>query len=131
MTEPRNKTQREDQPFVLVAEGSEPLREYLRVVLVLGGCRVFIARDGVEALEFARGLAHLDALVSDIEMPRMLGDELAVRFHTLHPEAAIVFISSSAPTGVDAAFEFLPKPFTMQALFSTLNHALASRAHAA
>lgn len=127
MSQVERTTEPADGPSILVAEDHEPLRECLRHVLARNGYRVFTGCDGVEALEVARSLDHFDALVSDLEMPRMRGDELAARFHTLHPAARIVFISSSSPPrGVGAPFEFLAKPFKFEALLETLQHALAA-----
>src|SRR5690242_5632690 len=86
-----------DRQTILVVDDEESLREFLRLLLKRCGYEVFTAGDGVAALELAQEMPHLDALVSDIEMPRMRGNELANQLATVHPEAAIVFVSSSDP----------------------------------
>ncbi|MGB8169013.1 MAG: response regulator [Chthoniobacteraceae bacterium] len=58
----------------------ESMCELIEVILGRAGYRVLTATNGADALRLARATPQIDLLVSDIEMPRMRGDELAARF---------------------------------------------------
>lgn len=74
---------------VLVAEDSPLIRKILRRRLEVGGFTVVEAQTGEEAWRLLDEGVHADALVSDIEMPRMDGHHLTrlvkndPRFHSL------------------------------------------------
>jgi two-component system chemotaxis sensor kinase CheA len=63
---------------VLVAEDSVTSRMLLRGILESAGYQVKTAVDGMEAFTALR-LEHFDAVVSDVEMPRMNGFDLTAR----------------------------------------------------
>lgn len=72
--EPTTKTN--VRPRLLVVDDSFTTRELIRSMLVAAGYEVEAAVDGVDGLEKLRGAAF-DLVVSDIEMPRMDGFQLA------------------------------------------------------
>lgn len=114
--------------IVLVVDDCEAVCEVIDVLLSRVGKRVFTATDGHAALEIARNLPEIDLLMSNVEMPGMRGDELAVHFSALHPSAPVVFLSSwSKPVTAIAPFEFLSKPFTIAELRDTVRRALRTR----
>ncbi len=114
---------------ILFVDDEESVARLGSIVLARAGYRVFTAADGAQALQIAGDLPHLDALVSDIEMPGIRGDELATQFSILHPAAAIVFISSAnGPINAPKPFEFLHKPFGIDALVGIVHGAIAARA---
>jgi len=57
---------------VLIVEDHEENRNLLKLLLELNGYRVTVAGDGLEALEAARR-ERPDAVVSDVQMPKMDG----------------------------------------------------------
>ncbi len=65
----------EAPPRVLLADDSLSVRRVLGRVLQKEGYEVFTARDGAEALELLLDLPF-DAVITDLEMPRMSGYEL-------------------------------------------------------
>lgn len=90
------------------------------------------ASDGPAAI--AQVLASsepFDLLVTDIRMPEMDGQQLAVRVHEYSPLTKILFISAFAPplagTGVPADAEFLPKPFTLESFLEMVQALIGSR----
>lgn len=113
---------------ILVVDDHAALCELIEVILSRAGYRVLTATAGAEALRLARDTPGIDLLVSDLEMPGLRGDEVARRFATLHPSAAIAFVSSGTPP-IELAlpFEFVPKPFTVLQLCETVRRALRTR----
>jgi len=80
---------------VLLVDDEAPLRRAL--ARVLADCDISHAADGVEALA---ELVHkeFDAIVTDLDMPRMTGDELIAHIETKHPALApcVVILTGGA-----------------------------------
>src|SRR6516225_11242387 len=69
---------------ILLVEDQESVRACLRMILELEGHQVTEAGNGAEALNlFASG--HFDLVITDLEMPVMKGNELAVSLKLLAP----------------------------------------------
>jgi two-component system cell cycle sensor histidine kinase/response regulator CckA len=104
---------------ILLAEDEEHYRTPLLVLLQKSGYNVIVAVDGLEALNRARdheGEIHL--LLSNVQMPRMTGIELATQLSIERPKMGIVLISGVAAgmLVLNHGWQFLPKPFMFQAL---------------
>jgi CheY-like chemotaxis protein len=89
---------------------------------------VLTARDGYEALDVAHEYqGRIDVLLTDIEMPRLGGVELAERIRTERPETKIIFMSGREsgefPPLTERA-EFLQKPFLPRVLLDKIATAL-------
>lgn len=65
---------------ILVVDDSVTSRMLLKNILETGGHRVKTASDGLDALTALR-TGHFDLVVSDVQMPRMDGFDLAARIH--------------------------------------------------
>jgi signal transduction histidine kinase/CheY-like chemotaxis protein len=112
---------------VLVVEDRSELRELLRQALVAFGYDA-VAADHVEhaiaLLSDAR--QPIDALLTDVVMPRMSGVELAARAAELRPGLKVLFMSGFAPDPKHRALfssaqaSFLQKPFTPDELAALL-----------
>jgi CheY-like chemotaxis protein len=119
-------------PRVLVVDDSATLREVMSHVLRNAGMDVDLAHDGADALDRLQS-GRFDLLITDFVMPRLNGYQLVqtLRTHpTLHA-LPVVLVSAKAEamgarflaqTGTVAA---LAKPFTPEALRSTVARALA------
>ncbi len=66
----------EDQPKILVVDDEQYVRELLRDILELEGCRVYLALGGREALGLIES-SQFDGVFTDVGMPGMSGWELA------------------------------------------------------
>jgi chemosensory pili system protein ChpA (sensor histidine kinase/response regulator) len=68
-------------PMILIVDDSLSQRRALEQILTDAGYRVHASRDGIEAVEW---LAHSrpEVVVTDLEMPRMNGIELAAHIRT-------------------------------------------------
>ena len=104
---------------VLLAEDDELVRTVARIALVSRGYRLLEARDGVEALALAeRHAGDIHLLVSDVNMPRMDGAELATRLLARRPSLCVLLITGFGTDEVlrsmprSPAIEVLEKPFS-------------------
>jgi PAS domain S-box-containing protein len=104
---------------ILVAEDEDGIRDAVSRTLSAAGYTVLTAADGPAALELAADHpGTIDLLLSDVVMPGMRGDELAVQLQKRLPGVKVLFMSGYAgglmnrygvlQTGVTV----LPKPFT-------------------
>ncbi|HET8723949.1 MAG TPA: ATP-binding protein [Anaeromyxobacteraceae bacterium] len=116
---------------VLVVEDAEQVRSLLVSQLAARGFAVLAAADGREALELAeRRREPIDALVTDVVMPRVSGPELARRLALTHPEAVVIYMSGYAEESVlraggmapDGAF--VAKPFEVSDLCTLIRDLL-------
>src|SRR6185436_8257184 len=106
-------------------------RGTLRGVLADEGFEVLEASDGRRALELLEAAAPRLAIV-DVWMPDMDGIELVQRMRALAPTMPIIVISGhgTIETAVRVirmgAFDFLEKPFRLEALLQVVDRALGS-----
>ena len=120
---------------VLLAEDEPAVRAATRAVIERLGYRVLAAADGAEALQICQvHPGSIDALVTDVIMPRMNGRELAEKLRKLRPEAAVIYLSGYseeviAHSGVlDPGITFIQKPYQTQTLAAALSRATARAA---
>ncbi len=98
---------------IVVAEDDEILRYCTAKLIRQHGYKVIEASDGIEALEIVErceDAVHL--LVTNYDMPRLNGVELARRLKAKHERLMVLVISGSDPQ-IDQAdhIEVLPKPY--------------------
>jgi CheY-like chemotaxis protein len=85
---------------VLIAEDEALVALSLADLLEAEGYEVVVAADGVEALVEARRMGDaLDALVTDLNMPRMTGEDLIRALRVERPGLPVVVVTGSAPPG--------------------------------
>lgn len=118
-------TNRPPVPAILVAEDDEGVRTVIRRTLEEAGYEVLAAADGLEALALARQ-HQVDAVVTDIRMPRMDGWELAAQLRAVSPRAPILFISGfDVHVGtINLPGPVLAKPFRSARLVDEVSHLL-------
>lgn len=119
---------------VLVIEDELALRTLLRVSLEAKGYRVRTVADGGEALEFLLGdPGRLDAVVLDLNLPRVSGVEVYPTLRRLAPDAAVLVLSGNVSAEARAELEasgqpvFLSKPCRLGELGRQLRRALDGR----
>ena len=116
---------------ILLVEDEESLRRLTLAMLERHGYRVFTAKGGHEAVALCRA-AHgaIDLVLSDMVMPHMSGDQLAIELRRLYPGMKILFMSGySEHAAVSQALlspgvPFVSKPFTSGELLGKVNQAL-------
>ncbi len=118
---------------ILVVEDSPSMRQLLSVTLRSAGYQVIEARDGEEALEYARGHA-VDLVLTDVNMPRMDGITLVAHLRTLashYRTPTLLLTTESSPdrklqSKQAGATGWITKPFSPEQLLTTLTRLLAS-----
>ena len=121
---------------ILVVDDEENIRHTLRGVLSDEGFEVLEAPDGRRALELLRHVEPRLAIV-DVWMPEMDGIELVERMRNQAPGVPIIVISGhgTIETAVRVirlgAFDFLEKPFPLDALLNVVGRALGTNMAAA
>ncbi len=112
---------------ILLVDDDDSVRTILQQALTRHCCQVIVASDGAEALRQSEAeLGKIDLLISDLQMPRLNGIELAQRLRQQRPELPILFISGSPDseqllqTAAMANSRFLRKPFLPSALIALL-----------
>jgi UDP-3-O-acyl N-acetylglucosamine deacetylase len=116
---------------ILVVDDEENIRQTLRGVLADEGFEVLEAPDGRRALELLAHTAPSLAIV-DVWMPDVDGIELVERMRTQAPGVPIIVISGhgTIETAVRVirlgAFDFLEKPFPLDALLNVVGRALGA-----
>jgi DNA-binding response OmpR family regulator len=120
-----------DKPRVLVVEDDSEIAGVLRRSLDREGYDVRLAGDGVEALEQA-SVFQPDAVVLDLGLPRMDGEEVAKRLRN-EGDVPILMLTArdavdSRVAGLDAgADDYVVKPFERTELLARLRAMLRRR----
>jgi two-component system cell cycle sensor histidine kinase/response regulator CckA len=113
-----------------VVDDEPVVRRFAVRVLEEEGFLVSEAADGVEALRLLREeVPDVDAVVSDIVMPRLNGVELLQILSSTHPQLPVLLMSGYAigeleGMGIAAPCAFLPKPFARERLIEELRRCL-------
>ncbi|WP_068314552.1 cell cycle histidine kinase CckA [Polycladidibacter hongkongensis] len=117
---------------ILLVEDEEAVRAFAARALSSRGYEVFEAGSGTEALEVMEEEGGaMDLVVSDVVMPEMDGPSLLVELRKMQPDLKIIFVSGYAEEAfeknlpAEETFNFLPKPFTLKQLATTVKEVLA------
>ena len=112
---------------VLLVEDEDAVRMGGVRALTSRGYTVHEASSGVEALEIYEELGgKVDIVVSDVVMPEMDGPTLLGELLKRQPDIKFIFVSGYAEDAFaknlppEAKFGFLPKPFTLKQLATTV-----------
>lgn len=123
---------------ILLVDDDKDLREFLYQHLLHCGHSVLQAGSGTEATErFRHHINDIDILVTDIVMPGLTGDQLAVQLAEKKPGLPVLFISGNAPNQVISVVSllegenFLRKPFSLEALEQAITRLLRDSAQSA
>ncbi len=120
---------------ILIVDDSDVNRKYLRVLLTQEGHMVFEGNDGIEALHILER-EQIDAVISDILMPRMDGYRLCYEIHKNPKLNSIPFIAYTAtytsPKDEQVALgfgadKFVVKPALPEVIIKSLHEAVATR----
>jgi CheY-like chemotaxis protein len=117
--------------LVLVADDSDEIRAAATVVLTHLNYRCICAESGVSALELAREHRNeLRVVISDLHMPTMDGQDLAVCLQTEMPHVGVILMSGNFEASRMSELQelgvskFLEKPFTQGMLAESLQFVL-------
>jgi two-component system, cell cycle sensor histidine kinase and response regulator CckA len=119
---------------ILVVDDEPTVRRFASRVLREAGYGVKEAVDGVEALSLIRsGVDDLDAVVSDIVMPRMNGVDLVRSLALEHPRLPVILMSGYdmdhlSRLGIVSPCGVLSKPFPPARLLAEVRRCLSLEA---
>jgi two-component system cell cycle sensor histidine kinase/response regulator CckA len=115
---------------VLAVEDEALVRLLLVEALEEAGHQVFEAPDGEAALGVIDRIPDLDAIVTDIRMPRLDGFGLAMAARRKRPDLPLVFMTGYSDAAVPDALkdiETLHKPFDPQRIVIAVEQALRGK----
>ena len=117
---------------ILVADDEKNIREGLGKVLEMEGHKVFLARDGLEALNRIEP-GDIDLVITDLKMPNLSGEELLRRSKAEFPNLPIIIltghgtIENAVQAMRDGAYDYLTKPVNMNRFSLLVSRALTNR----
>ena len=116
---------------VLVVDDDPGARGVMQRVLERQGYSVVAASSGPEALRLLRGThVPVDLMITDVQMPGILGDALVLEVRRSWPELPVLFVSgeprfANLPEAAGGRSRFLLKPFGQEELLVAVLRLLA------
>jgi CheY-like chemotaxis protein len=119
---------------ILVADDEEVVRSMARRILEQAGFDVLTAADGRDAIDcFRECAAEVSAVLLDLTMPRLGGEEALRVLRQIRPEVRVVITSGYSESDIVSRFQgqeldgFLQKPFRPADLVERIVQALEER----
>ena len=130
--QPTTGSNTRQQPTILVVDDSVNVRRLLALTLEKQGYRVTQAKDGLDALEKLDAGVTIDAIVCDIEMPRLDGYGFLAKLRSHEQCSHIPITMLTSRTGDKhrqlamklGANAYFSKPYREQLLLDTLSNAV-------
>ena len=115
------------QKVALVVDDNGSVRAYVKGGLESEGFRTLEADDGELGLELVRKFgSDIDLVISDIQMPKLDGIQLANSVRAEFPKIPIILISSYTDVALEnqPGVEFIQKPFSSDVLAAKVRQLL-------
>jgi PAS domain S-box-containing protein len=114
---------------ILMAEDEASLRELAQRILTLAGFEVFLAVDGLDAVEAYRRHPGIDLVVLDLTMPRLSGRDACRRLRELDAGVRVLFASGYSAEAIPEDEQalscgFVAKPYRPDSLVGAVRAAL-------
>jgi two-component system cell cycle sensor histidine kinase/response regulator CckA len=94
------------QETILLAEDEERVRAMLRLTLRVCGYRILEAADGDEAIRVGQHhRERIDLLVTDQNMPRAYGSQVAAKLRSFHPKLRVLYVTGHVSDDLVASCE--------------------------
>ena len=113
---------------ILIVDDEKSMREFLKILLIKEGYKVFTAQDGDQALELIQK-SPVDLVVSDIRMPGISGLELLARIKDHDEDVPVIMITAFASPNdavqamKSGAYDYISKPFNVDEIKSVIHSA--------
>ncbi len=110
---------------ILIIDDSLEIQESLKLFLENQGCTVYTASGGEEGLALAR-INDFRAILIDVCMPGLGGEEVLLKMKELFPETPIIMITGFedqelAQKCMDSgAYDYITKPFDFEYLMTSV-----------
>jgi two-component system NtrC family response regulator len=113
---------------ILIADDDSATREMMGGFFREKGYFVYLSGDGEEALNLL-GKEKFDLVISDYQMPRMDGKELAGRINKFQPSLPVILITGRSlwegdNSFLDHLYGYFPKPVDLKLLEVSIAKAL-------
>ncbi len=119
---------------ILVIDDEQSVREVAQAALQETGFEVLLAGSGHEALDiFVERASEIDAVLLDVSMPRMSGEQTLVKLRRMRPHVKILLTSGHSEQVVLQTFEgkkasaFIQKPFRASELVDRIQQVVNPR----
>jgi CheY-like chemotaxis protein len=119
---------------VLLVDDEEVVRRMAHAALEQLGYNVIEAENGVEAVDrYREHRTEIDAVVLDLTMPLMSGEETLRRLRDIDPDVVVILSSGFNQSEATRHFEdgrlaaFLQKPYTLTRLGEQVSAALSGK----
>lgn len=118
-----------EKPTLMIVDDSINVRRFLAITLEKAGYRVEQAKDGQDALDKLQEDIKIDAIISDVEMPRMDGFQFLATLGNLETRKHTPVIMLTSRSGNKhrrlakqlGASDYFAKPFKQNELLSRLS----------
>ena len=127
-----NQESLEGSESIMVVDDEKAIRDLAKEFLHPCGYQVSVFENGHEALaEFARSPEAYDLVITDMTMPRMTGDKLAMAIMEINPEIPVLLCTGFSETMSEknassiGIKKILNKPFLMNDLLRAVRELLA------
>ena len=110
---------------ILVVDDDRTIRNVVSTYLKHCGYNVLTAPDGLEAVKLFRSCPDLiDVVVTDLQMPRMTGNEAALQIWATRPDMKVICMTGYAEEACPHGAILLRKPFRLEELLGAVREAL-------
>ena len=112
---------------ILIAEDEDSNYRYIEKLLSKVGYNLLRAKNGYEAVEFARAYNDIDLILMDIKMPVKNGVEATREIRLFKPNLPIIATTAFAIPGDREVFlkagcdDYIPKPLKSEILIEMVN----------
>lgn len=116
-----------NKPLILIVEDVESNYLYLNAVLAKLDVTVEWAKNGIEAVDFAKANPNTDVILMDLQMPEMNGYEATREIKKIYPDMTIIAqtafaMSEDRAKALEAGCDdYLAKPIRSKDLLDTVN----------
>ena len=121
-----------DGSTILLVDDEAVVRKLGAMALRTRGFNVLLASDGSEALDVLRTEPAISAVILDLTMPVMTGEEALPLMKTMRPDLPIILSSGFSETELLRRFKalgitgVLSKPYTVASILAKVTEALSS-----
>ena len=118
---------------VLIVDDQESIRLALSRMLTKEGYEVLLADEGEKALDILRE-RKVNAMLSDLKMPKMDGMQLLKASKLIKPEVEVILITAhgtiekAVEAMKDGAYDFITKPFKKLVITNMIKKAIEKQA---
>jgi CheY-like chemotaxis protein len=129
---PETNDSKQHKACILIVDDEAVIRNILTSALTTTGYQVLAVGDGIEAIEiFKKQHEQIDAVLLDMLMPRMNGEECFKLLREIEPDVKVIVQSGfAAESEMEAMFNkgikaFLRKPYKLGDIIEAVQKALA------